>query len=157
MRIWDPHSGESRLTLRGHNHESVVTACAISPTGEWIAAVGGTNDGTLRVWSSRKGEPLRVIEVDEQGLSGCGISPDGELILTLGGAKKLFGPEPPTRIFAAQSSEQLCELPKAFTWAFAPDSSLVVFGYGDGSLAIRDPRTGAVLRTLDYRKAGFGT
>ena len=38
VRIWDPHTGQTRHTLTGHT--GGVTALAVAPDGSWLASAG---------------------------------------------------------------------------------------------------------------------
>ena len=45
LRLWDGQSGELLHTYRlpiGNGNEGVLNSVAMSPTGEWLAAAGGT-------------------------------------------------------------------------------------------------------------------
>ena len=39
VRIWDPHTGQTRHTLTGHT--GGVEALAVAPDGSWLASAGG--------------------------------------------------------------------------------------------------------------------
>jgi len=44
VRIWDPHTGQTRHTLTGHTRP--VRALAVAPDGTWLASAG--YDATVR-------------------------------------------------------------------------------------------------------------
>ena len=57
--MWDPTSGETLVTLTGHN--SQVWGVAFDPTTGHLATASG--DGTARVWDPTSGECLLMLAV----------------------------------------------------------------------------------------------
>jgi WD40 repeat protein len=59
VRIWDPHTGQTRHTLIGHTLP--VQALAVVPDGTWLASAGGNplggGDATVRIWDPHTGQP----------------------------------------------------------------------------------------------------
>ena len=78
LKVWDVHTGEERLTLRGHTGE--VFGCAISPAGDTI--VSASDDHTLKVWDARTGEERRTLRGHSDAVHGCAISPAGDYIVS---------------------------------------------------------------------------
>ena len=53
--MWDAETGQSMLTLPGH--EGMVYSVAYSPNGQHIAS--GSVDKTVRVWDAETGQTKR--------------------------------------------------------------------------------------------------
>lgn len=71
LRIWDPTSGRSRLTLTDHTHG--VKGARVLPDGR---IVSWSHDGILRTWDPESGECLRVLEGHTGWVTGA--APLGE-------------------------------------------------------------------------------
>jgi WD40 repeat protein len=58
VRLWDVRTRTQRgAPLLGH--EALITWVAFSPSGAWLAS--SSQDGTVRIWDSRTGLPLRTL------------------------------------------------------------------------------------------------
>ena len=53
IRLWDPHTGESKLTLTGY--KSDFYRLAFCPDGKTL--VSGSDDGIIRFWDAHTGNP----------------------------------------------------------------------------------------------------
>ena len=60
VRIWDPGTGEQRVTLVGHQG-GVRSVCPVTVAGENLLASAG-NDGTVRIWDPGTGQQRTVLE-----------------------------------------------------------------------------------------------
>jgi WD40 repeat protein/serine/threonine protein kinase len=137
-RIWDATTGEQLLVLTGH--AGVVAGVDFSPDGTKLLTGGG--DGTARVWDitpASTAEALGAAESD--ALTSVAYSPDGSSLMTTG-----LSPEGGW-LWDGSSGERIRSIPHAwFDSAFSGDGSTIATR-GD-TLAIMDPSSGAVLRTL---------
>jgi WD40 repeat protein/nucleoside phosphorylase len=75
-----PEASKTALirTLRGHT--AAVTACAISPDGNWI--VSASADKTLKLWNAHSGALRFTLEGHSAAVTSCVINPDGNRILS---------------------------------------------------------------------------
>ena len=68
-------------TLKGHS--GVVTGCAFSADGHFIASA--SSDKSLKVWETASGHCLATLPVAAP-LLGCAWFPDGERLIAVGTA-----------------------------------------------------------------------
>ena len=77
VKLWEVQTGREVLPpFRGHSKE--VYAVAFSPTDErpWIAS--GGEDGKVKIWDSRSGEPVRTLHGHTGIVSSLVFSPNGK-------------------------------------------------------------------------------
>lgn len=55
--------------------DGLVSAFALSPDGQWLAA--GTTVGEIRLYPAREGEPVRVVPAGPEEINSLAFSPDG--------------------------------------------------------------------------------
>src|SRR5262249_49144541 len=127
---------------RRFKHHDLVTAVAVSPDGESLAA--GGHDNALPGWGVDSGFellslapfPAAVLSVAWAGdLLACGLS-NGTVRVYQGDTGKLV------TSFPVQAKKGCCTL------AFDPDGTRLATG-GDQAAHVWDPRTGQLLLTLD--------
>jgi WD40 repeat protein/tRNA A-37 threonylcarbamoyl transferase component Bud32 len=97
--VWDAHTGQSLLELKGHT--STVSAVAFSPCGTCLAT--GSLDGTARVWDTRQSQPLVELHGHTGWVSSVAYSPDGTRLAT-------GGDDGTARLWDAPTGQQLLEL-----------------------------------------------
>jgi dipeptidyl aminopeptidase/acylaminoacyl peptidase len=77
-RVWDAATGQSLVTLAGH--EAGVKHAQFSPDGARIVTASG--DKTARVWDAATGQSLVTLAGHEAGVWSAQFSPDGARIVT---------------------------------------------------------------------------
>ncbi len=123
----------------GGHAQSVPTA-AFSPDGERI--VTGSHDRSARVWSTRSGETLLVLNGHVNTVLSASFSSDGEQILTGGFDNQL-------RLWDARIGQPLARWSSSAggvrRCGFSPDEQWILVA-GQLSAALIDARTGEVVR-----------
>ncbi len=148
------------MTMAGHTGD--VSCCAFSPDGARI--VSGSADGTLRLWDSRTGEQLAVL--DGHGFGGvahCAYSPDRSLILSSVGevaenAERVKGQASDISLWDAKSGAHVRSLAgdkrprgRIVACSFSPDGSRILAGggeYSPGWLSVWEAATGREIFSL---------
>jgi WD40 repeat protein len=133
-----------KARLSGHTHK--IITIAVSPDGETVAT--GSEDGTVRLWNSRTGEPRATLNLAHsyQWLS-LAWSPDGRALAVNGG----WSVERP-QIWDARTGKLITELAtnkvRKLTWS--SDSKMLLTTRTDDSIAkLWEAETGRQLATLD--------
>ena len=124
-------------------HWAPVSACAVSPDGNWI--VSSSTGSTLKIWDAHTGEERLTLEGHVNGVTACAVSPDGKWVVSASNDETL-------KIWDAHTGEEQCTF-KGHTWyvtgcAVSPDGKWVVSASGDGTLKIWDAHTGEERLTL---------
>lgn len=84
----DAPGGMLLMTLVGHGRE--VTSLAVD--ADFRRLVSGSNDGTVRVWDARDGQPTKVLydAHNELGIRAVALSGDGQLALSGGANGQIY-------------------------------------------------------------------
>ncbi len=147
MRLWDA-TGRQRFAVAGGL--GGTSALAISPDGSVLAA--GSWDTNLRVWSTRDGELVRLIEDVPVSLFDMAFTPDGKYLAAAGVDRIVYFWNARTWKLERKlngQQEMIASL------AFSPDGRLLATGgFNDitqkhpVSILLWDVATGKILRTL---------
>lgn len=136
-RIWDAESGAPVATLVGH--EAAVTEATFDPAGTRIVTVSG--DGGLGLWSATDWKCIRMVR--DTKTEQAEFSPDGQRLLVLGERfAMLFKILPWEHLASIDGRAPLRSV------AFSPDGKLLAIGSEQGTVDLRDGRTGAFIRML---------
>lgn len=153
-RVWDAVTGKQLHLLKGTGRG--INSAQFSPDGKHIVTAG--RDGTAIIWDAETGAALLSKQYDHPPDSGdmapgalwqAVFSPDGKFVATAGGERV-------TRVWDAQTGDQVFEQPGFWSWtaAFSPDSRLLAAGGISGTLKIWDLNTKKELLSLsDHNSA----
>jgi WD40 repeat protein/serine/threonine protein kinase len=157
VRLWDPASGKWVEEFRGHSNR--VVGLAYNRDGQLASA---SLDQTIRIWDSASGQPPRILRGHEAPVWSVAFSPDGQ---HLAGASE----DRTVRVWAPNEGAEFIPLPPhrhphdptglvaaadVRGVAFSADGRRLATCSDDRTAKIRDPRTGAVLRTLQGHADG---
>ena len=138
VRIWDPHTGQTRHTLTGHTRR--VTALAVAPDGSWLASA--SYDGTVRIWDPHTGQARHTLTGHTSAVTALAVAPDGSWLASADhdqATVRASGTRTPGRL-----RHTLTGHTDAVTaLAVAPDGSWLASASCDGTVRIWDPHTGA--------------
>jgi WD40 repeat protein len=143
VRLWDATTLQPRAVLKGH--QNAVASLAFSPQGRTLAS-GGMGGGVL-LWDARRGVSRKTLNGHTESVTALGFLPDGSGLI--GGSA-----DQTIRLWRAGATRvpALVSLPAhpplAFAVEFSPDGKWLASGGRDNVVALRDPATGAVRRTL---------
>lgn len=118
----------------------------------WLATGGG--DGAIEVWDASTG--LRIAgpfkAANPALIRAVRLSPDGGRIFAAahGGAVHGWAIPEGTVLFSTTEGD-------ARTLALSPDGAVLAGGYADGTIVLRSPETGAIMRSLDCGKSSVTT
>jgi WD40 repeat protein len=87
LRLIDLETEEILFDLKGHENW-YVSSVAFNADGGVLASASGSLDGTVRLWDTRTGQQLAVLDVP--GATRAAFSPDGTLLATAGYADVLL-------------------------------------------------------------------
>jgi hypothetical protein len=123
-------TGTGRL-IRLDGHRGVVTACAFSRDGRWIATGGA--DRTVHLWDPATGQERRSFGGHQDSVLCVAFSPDGRRVLS-GSADRTL------RLWDTETGEEVARCTghadKVQDVAFAPDGKTFLSGSLDGTVRL---------------------
>jgi WD40 repeat protein len=142
LRQWDAATG--RLLRKWGPFEQETDTCAIDPLHHRV--VLGADDGCIRVFDSRSGEPIREIPAHRSGIKKVAVSPVTGAILSAAYDQRLL-------VWNAETFELETELARSpATWErslnWSPDGRQILAGTFDGTVLVWDAATGAPLAEI---------
>jgi WD40 repeat protein/serine/threonine protein kinase len=141
VKIWDSHSGQELLTLKGHRR--FVNSVAFSPDGKRLATL--SRDNTVKVWDAQTGQVIRTFKANCLLCGSVAFSPDGKrLASTSAGEIKVWnvrGSQEKPLSLRGHTSDTLDVV-------FSPDGNRLASVSHDEALKVWDAQTGQELLTL---------
>jgi len=129
VTIWDVDTGQSLMTLRGHN--SYVRSAVFSPDGSLIVSTG--DDRTSKIWDAEEGSLLTILSGHTDTIVEAAFSPDGRRLVTASwdGVAKVWDVETGQELFAlAGHSDSIWSV------AFSPDGNRILTASSDGTARV---------------------
>ncbi|HEY9879360.1 MAG TPA: GUN4 domain-containing protein [Leptolyngbyaceae cyanobacterium] len=166
LALWNAERGTRIITLlRGQATESatytgqaqepptqstrivgdVANAVAFTPDGRWVVA--GLSDGTLRVWTTDRGEAVRTISAHFYAVRAIAISADGQTLASASSDQTI-------RLWNLQTGKLIrtitlnasSGIPQ--TVLFSPDGQRLATTTNRNTLQLWNVQTGQLVRTL---------
>ena len=134
LSVWDVFSGKEKLMITAHFHpfrNYYVTACGISPDGNWIASAGG--DRTIKIWDFTSGKQLMEFEGHSGKVRAMVYSPDGKYLVSAGEDQtlKIWDPKTGTEINALVGHTG-----EVIDCALRPENTSLLSASSDGTLKL---------------------
>ena len=144
-------------------HEDEIGGMVYSPDGSRLVTT--SSDSTARVWDTRTGEQLLLLDGHEVQVNGLAYSPDGDFIVTSSwdSVVKVWdaatGEERLT--FLGHYGKPNLDAPNFTNWvpsiAVSPDSQIVATGDSSRTIILWDPATGEEIKSFTFPEGPPGT
>ena len=125
IRLWNPHTGQHKTTLKEHTGN--VTTMAFSPDGSTLASGGGRWDIKIRLWDTVTGTLKATFIGHTEDVTSVVFSPDGKMLASGGGWK-----DNTVRLWDVRAGYQISNFTGDKYWinilVFSPDGSTLVVG-----------------------------
>jgi WD40 repeat protein len=139
ITILDTHTLREQVRLRGHG--DTVAAIAVSPDGRVL--VSGARDRTARLWDTRTGAVLRVLDGHQIDVPAVSIASDGQRFVT--------GSHDGVRLWDLAAGALLGRVPGSTSAVvFSPDGKLIAAGSDGKKVLLADGLTGALRQELPW-------
>jgi serine/threonine protein kinase/Tol biopolymer transport system component len=140
VKIWNPVSGEVRLTL--HAHAGPVWSLAFSHDGKLLATA--SDDGAVKLWEVATGEEFKKLDV-ATAVRAVAFSPDGKTLATgsRNGEVRLW-----MVATGCEAEKLLGHTGVIVAVAFSPDGKTLASASGDKTVKLWDAATGRERLTL---------
>ncbi|HXZ75349.1 MAG TPA: hypothetical protein VEH31_31390, partial [Streptosporangiaceae bacterium] len=140
VRIWDPATGQQRITLEGHPG-GVNGICPLTVAGKMLLA-SASEDGTVRIWDPETGQQHTVEGHQGEVTAVCPLTVAGEELLASASE------DGTVRIWSPQTGVLRATLEGHRDWVngvcpvTVAGRELLASGGDDGTVRIWDPQTG---------------
>ncbi|MBE0685805.1 MAG: hypothetical protein IH585_07375, partial [Anaerolineaceae bacterium] len=130
-------------------HSAPVTACAIAPGGRWV--VSASEDTTLKIWDTARGELFRTLEGHTEKITACACHPNGLFIAS--------GSEDGTiRTWNIETGQLLRTIQDqtgtVTACAFSSDGRWFAYSGSGSRLWVRELQRGQILKILEGSTTG---
>lgn len=140
VKVWQIPDG--KLLRQWHAHNSWVRSVEFNPDGSYFAT-GGMDDGLVRFWDSKTYRLIASVEAESANrITALEHDPTGKWMASAGGSARLWDMEEGVLIRSFRFKGDFCH---CISVAISPDGKLLSAGAWDGSIAIWQLGTGALL------------
>ena len=147
IRVWNFGKRESQKVL--DRHTDIVRSLHFSPDGKWLGS--GSHGGEVYRWSTESWDAHQVMK--NNGFRSIRFSPSGDRLaigLASGGIS----------IRKTDTWQELIRMKNTFgltTLEWSPHGQWIVFGNLKGKVQLRNPKTGALIKSFGQHRAAVAT
>ena len=127
LRLHDAHTYKLQHILIGHSQ--LTRSCSFHPDGNTI--VSGSNDKTMKIWSTATGQCLHTIDGHSRCVRSCSFSPDGNAIYSASHDGRIM-----MWTVATGIREGIIDADTNSPWSMcaSPDGKYIVSGHSEGAI-----------------------